>query len=72
MSKALRKAIDALGSQAELARKLDVSDMAVSQWKKRGVPPERCRDIEAATGGAVTRYELRPDIFGPAPKGVAA
>ena len=70
--KALQRAIEHLGTQAELARCLKVSDMAVSQWKKRGVPPERCRDIEAATDGTVTRYELRPDIFGDPPRRRAA
>jgi DNA-binding transcriptional regulator YdaS (Cro superfamily) len=61
---ALQRAIDHFGSQAKLAERLSVKPMAVSQWKKRGVPPERCGAIEDATGGAVTRAELRPDIFG--------
>jgi DNA-binding transcriptional regulator YdaS (Cro superfamily) len=26
------------------------------------------RDIEQATDGAVTRHDLRPDVFGPAPE----
>lgn len=64
---AIQKAIDAVGTQAELARRLNVTDMAISQWKKRGVPPERCIPIEDATDRAVTRYELRPDVFGSAP-----
>jgi DNA-binding transcriptional regulator YdaS (Cro superfamily) len=37
--------------------------MAVSQWLKRGLPLERCWDIEAATGGKVTKADLRPDRF---------
>lgn len=61
---AIDKAAEAVGSQAALAKALGVTPMAVTQWKKRGVPPERCRDIEQATGGQVTREELRPDIFG--------
>jgi DNA-binding transcriptional regulator YdaS (Cro superfamily) len=28
--------------------------------------------IEQATGGAVTRHDLRPDVFGPAPEAEAA
>ena len=39
--------------------------MAVLHWRKRGVPIERCGDIERVTGGAVKRHELRPDIFDP-------
>lgn len=30
----------------------------------RRVPGERAKAIEAATGGLVTRHELRPDLFG--------
>lgn len=30
------------------------------------IPPGRCKTIEAATNGAVTAEQLRPDIFGPA------
>jgi DNA-binding transcriptional regulator YdaS (Cro superfamily) len=59
----LEKAITAAGSQAELARLLNVTDMAVSQWKRRGVPPERCVQIEIALKGAVTRADLRPDLW---------
>ena len=65
---ALQKAIESCETQAELARRLGVSDMTVSQWKKRGVPPERCIPIEEATKGVVTRYELRPDVFGREPE----
>lgn len=61
------KAIEAAGGATALARAVGVVPMAVQQWKKRGVPPERCLLVEAATHGAVTRYDLRPDIFGPAP-----
>jgi DNA-binding transcriptional regulator YdaS (Cro superfamily) len=48
----------------ELAQKLGVSPVLVSQWRNgvRDVPAERCPDIEAATGGAITCEELRPDV----------
>jgi DNA-binding transcriptional regulator YdaS (Cro superfamily) len=64
MSDALKKAIDVFGSQAGLAEALGLSAMAITQWKKRGVPPERCRDIERVTHGKVKRAHLRPDHFG--------
>lgn len=53
----------------ELARRLNLTPATVNQWVQgsRPVPPERCRAIEDATRGAVTRYDLRPDIFGPPP-----
>lgn len=67
---ALESAIKEAGSAAELARRLGVVPMTVSQWKKRGqVPAERCLDVEAATG--VSRHDLRPDVFGPAPEAEA-
>lgn len=52
------------GGQARLAEAIGVEPMTVSHWKKRGVPTDRCADIERATGGAVTRASLKPEIFG--------
>jgi DNA-binding transcriptional regulator YdaS (Cro superfamily) len=50
----------------ELAGALGLTKAAVGHWCNgiRRVPAERCRHIEAATGGAVTCEELRPDVFG--------
>lgn len=52
------------GAGAALARYLKVNHVMVSQWRYgiKQVPAERCPDIEAATVGAVTCEELRPDI----------
>lgn len=63
----IARAISVLGTSAELARMLGVSRPAVSQWLngKTRISPVLCLPIEQATGGAVTRYEMRPDIFGP-------
>lgn len=56
-------------TQAELARRVGVTPPMVWQWltNYRGIAAERVLAIEAATDGAVTRYELRPDIY-PLPK----
>jgi len=43
-----------------------ISSQAVSQWAR--VPAARCLVIEAQTQGRVTRHELRPDLYGPAPR----
>lgn len=55
------RAADALGGAAKLAAVLGVTAQAISNWKERGVPIERCMAIETATDGAVTRRDLRPD-----------
>jgi len=58
------RAAEVLGGAAKLAAVLGVSAQAISNWKERGVPIERCMAIETATGGAVTRRDLRPDWKG--------
>lgn len=68
------KAIDAVGSLTELARRLGVDPQVIVNWRKRGIPTERVPDVERATiardpddkpiDGAsprVLRHELRPD-----------
>ena len=47
---------------AALARVCGVSRQAVHSWKS--IPAEHCIAIEAATNGRLTRYALRPDVFG--------
>ena len=59
----LDKAINYFGSQSSMAKALGLTPMAVSNWKKRGIPAERVLSIEEATHGAVTRLELRPDLY---------
>lgn len=55
------RASDVLGGAAKLAALLGVSAQAISNWKERGVPIERCLAIELATNGEVTRRDLRDD-----------
>lgn len=54
-------AADALGGAAQLGIICDVTPQAISNWKRRGVPIDRCLAIEYATKGAVTRRDLRDD-----------
>lgn len=63
---ALKQAVAAAGTQQRLATALGVRQSCVSNWLVRGVPPERCLHIEKVTG--VSRYDLRPDVFGEAPR----
>lgn len=64
----LDRAIAVVGTQQALADLLDIRSPSITEWKKRGVPAERCRAIETLTGGQVTAHDLRPDVFGPAPE----
>lgn len=60
---ALEKAIQHVGTQADLARAIGVVQQVVHNWLRRGnVPAERCPDIERATHGAVRCEDLRPDV----------
>jgi DNA-binding transcriptional regulator YdaS (Cro superfamily) len=66
----IQKAHKIMGGTTAVAEALGVKPPTVSQWVsgQRPVPPRFCRQIEAATEGEVTCHDLRPDIFGPAPK----
>lgn len=57
----LDRAADAVGGAAKLGAILGVTAQAISNWKERGVPIERCVPIELATNGEVTRRDLRDD-----------
>ncbi len=51
------------GKNIDIARLLGITDAAVAQWGEI-IPPKRAIELEQKTGGAVTRYQLRPDHFG--------
>lgn len=53
------------GEATRIGRGLGISHSAVQQWLHKGVPAERVLDVERLTG--ISRHELRPDVFGPAP-----
>ncbi|WP_284412571.1 helix-turn-helix domain-containing protein [Acidovorax sp. SUPP2539] len=56
-------ACETLGSQAALAKAIEVAPALVHQWRSgsRPVPVQHCLSIERATGAAVSRRDLRPD-----------
>jgi len=58
---ALEQAITEAGGTAALARAINVTPQAISQWDR--VPAERALAVEQATGGKVTRHQLRPDLY---------
>ncbi|MEQ8507452.1 MAG: pyruvate, phosphate dikinase [Rhodospirillaceae bacterium] len=58
---ALEQAISAAGGTASLARSINVTPQAISQWER--VPAERVIAVEEATGGKISRSDLRPDLY---------
>ena len=50
-----------VGSRVILAGSLGVSAAAIGNWKQRGVPIEKCPEIERFGKPVVTRRDLRPD-----------
>lgn len=58
-----QKAIKAAGGPGALAKALRIKQPAVSQWDQ--VPALRVLAVETLTG--ISRYKLRPDIYGKAP-----
>jgi DNA-binding transcriptional regulator YdaS (Cro superfamily) len=60
----IKRAVAVAGSQGKLAAAIGTKQQNVWKWIKRGsVPAEFVLPIERATEGAVTRHELRPDIY---------
>ena len=53
--------IDQLGGPTAVARMVGCRVPSVIEWRKRGIPADRCPAIERATQGAVTVEVLRPD-----------
>jgi DNA-binding transcriptional regulator YdaS (Cro superfamily) len=54
------------GRDADIARPVGITPSAVSRWNGI-VPTKRAIEIETLTSGRVTRYDIRPDHFGPPP-----
>lgn len=48
------------GRRYQLAKALGITPGAVHQWKR--CPPDRALEVEKITG--ISRYDLRPDVFG--------
>jgi len=70
MKEALETAVSEATSQSELARRIaqltsrPIRQGHVWKWIRAGrVPPDMAIPVERATGGRVTRHELRPDLY---------
>jgi DNA-binding transcriptional regulator YdaS (Cro superfamily) len=64
----IQRAIKAVGSQKKLADAIGLSQQGVSYLLHTAprIRAEVAIAIERATGGKITRKQLRPDIFGDA------
>ena len=54
--------ISDLGGVSAVARMVGCKPPSVTEWRKRGVPPDRCPTIERGTAGRYSCEQLRPDI----------
>lgn len=59
------KAHPNIKTKRKVAQICGISPPALNCWKR--VPSEHCIELELASDGAVTRYEMRPDVFGSGP-----
>lgn len=59
----LQIAIDYFGSQANLAHAMGLNPMVVTQWKRRGLPPKRAKQISELTNGKIKPVDLLPEFF---------
>lgn len=68
------RAVELCGSQVKLAKRAGCSQQYISWLLKDAdkISAEMALSIEKATDGAVSRNDLRPDIFGPKRSKVAA
>lgn len=70
----IERAIKVHGSQVKLAQALGCSQQYIS-WllsEAKQISVEKAVDFEKATGGKVSRHDLRPDFFGPEPERAGA
>lgn len=64
VNKAIKSAIDFVGSQQKLAEACDVKQPSVWAWLhgKKKVSAENAKRIEKATNGTIPAYQIRPDL----------
>ena len=52
--------LDNSQTRASIALSLGVTQQTLTNWKQRGIPADKCPDIEQATG--IKCEVLRPDV----------
>jgi DNA-binding transcriptional regulator YdaS (Cro superfamily) len=61
--RALEQAINIVGGQTALAKKLGVRQQTVFVWLKNGLPVRRVLQVEQATNRQISRYQLKPSFY---------
>ena len=65
MTAATLRAIELAGGPAALADQIGASRQLVAYWKRAGrIGPKWVLKVEEAIQARVTRYQLRPDVYG--------
>lgn len=61
----IQKVLNIAGGVSAISDELNISVQAIYKWvKKNKAPANRCIELESLVKQKVTRYELRPDVFG--------
>lgn len=60
----LEPALVFFNTQTELAAVLGIHPMAITQWKRRGIPPKRAKQISVLSKGAIKPSDIKPKFFG--------
>ena len=61
----VERVVHAAGGPTKLSIALEVSRQTIYSWIATGkIPSEHCLEIEDLLAGLVSRYEMRPDIYG--------
>lgn len=64
----IKELFDSVGGVGWISKMIGANYAAVYQWSvKNKISAERAVEIEEKTNGLLTRYQLRPDLFGDAP-----
>jgi len=58
----IRNILEIAEVRAAISSALGVSQQVMTNWKQRGIPEERCPDVERATNGKYTVEEMQPAV----------
>ncbi|ATN93362.1 hypothetical protein [Marinobacter phage PS3] len=60
------KQCEEIRTKTRIAAICNVTPQSLNDWTR--IPAEYVRRLERASSGSVTKYEMRPDVFGPGPE----